>query len=310
VPRPKKRTDEVVRKRRKKRPKRQLPPWAHGISPVVLNRLRLLIPSLEGRYDWLAKATPGELGNILARYATFQRLRRQPGEHEADHRVRQARWLRWRRAWERENRWASGDIRGAWPTDHADGADIALGTWIASPEQIAGSKLEHMVAVSSTGRVLVVFDLASDKDLQMERISELIDRERECVGIEPGPRRGPSTKRKKKFDEARGIWPKMLDDARRDAGLEPGPPYPPLEWRPVPVNREQREFLKSLQEHRIVQLWDLQLAGSAIGKLETARALYPDRNEKRSLLAKLRRAEVLQEELSWIKRLRAVVGKE
>jgi hypothetical protein len=193
-----------------------------------------------------------------------------------DHRARQARWLCARRAWERENRIFSDDIRAAWPPDSADGAEIAVGTWIASIEQIAGSKLEYTVPISPTGRVLV-FDIASDKELLMARISELIDRERDIAGIPQPTRRGPKAK-----------GDRRLATIRRT---------------------EQSEFLRSIQDLQIVAFWDLQLAGRATGKLATARMLYPNLREKRSLLKKIRRAQKLQQEaLFWIPRLRAVVG--
>jgi hypothetical protein len=287
----------------------RLPPWQHGLSTSVLNRLRLIIPSLDGHYHRLAEASAAKWGQTLARYAAFQRLRRQPSENEVDHRARQARWLGARRAWERENRDFSDDIRAAWPPDSADGAEIPLGTWIAPPEQIAGSKLEHTVCIATTGRVLV-FDVASDKDLLMARISELIDREREAAKIAPTTRRGPPTQADKKIAAMRRIWPSLIDHTRRAAGLPIGPPYPPFDWRPQPANSEQREFLKAIREHCIVPLWDMQLAGSATRQRATAQALYSNMHEKRSLLAKLHRAEELQQEtLSWIPRLRAVVGR-
>jgi hypothetical protein len=309
------------------RPERPAP-WQHGLSNFVLNRLRLIIPSLYGHYDRLVDASAAKWGQTLARYAAFQKLRRQASESELDHRARQARWLCARRAWERDNRYLSlcptdgivlldrmatptryFDIRAAWPPDSADGAEIPLGTWIAPPEQIAGSKLEHTVCISTTGRVLV-FDVASDKDLLMARISELIDREREAAKIAPTTRRGPPTQADKKIAAMRRIWPSLIDHTRRAAGLPIGPPYPPFDWRPQPANSEQREFLKAIREHCIVPLWDMQLAGSATRQRATAQALYSNMHEKRSLLAKLHRAEELQQEtLSWIPRLRAVVGR-
>jgi hypothetical protein len=281
-------------------------PWEHALSTFVIKRLRLLIPSLHSHYDRLAKASAAQWGQTLARYAAFQRLRRRAGESETDHRARQARWLRARRAWEKENHEFSEDIRAAWPPDSADGAEIALDTWVASTEQIAGSELEYTVPISPTGRVLVL-DVASDKELLMARISELIDREREAVGIAPATRRGPLTLAERNAARRR-VWPKLIDNVRREAGLKLGPPYPAFD-RPEPANSEQREFLKAIREHCIVRLWDMQLAGCATGKLVTAQALYPNMREKRSLLAKLRRAEQLQTEaLAWILRFRAVIG--
>jgi hypothetical protein len=153
-----------------------------------------------------------------------------------------------------------------------------------------------------------VFDIASDKDLLMAHISELIDRERELVGIPRVSRRGPAPLAERKLAAIRRVWPKLIDNARRDAGLQTGPPYPLVDWRPKPANSEQREFLKAIREHCVVPLWDMQLAGSATRKLVAAQALYPEMRERRSLLAKIRRAEELQQEtLSWIPRLRAVV---
>jgi hypothetical protein len=279
-------------------------PWQHGLTTFVLKRLRLIIPSLDGHYHHLAKDSAAKWGQTLARYAAFQQLRRQPGESEEDHRARQTRWLCARRKWERENRYLSDNIRAAWPHESTNGAEIPLGTWIASTKQIAGSKLEYTVAISTTGRVLV-FDIASDKELLMACISESIDREREFAAIAPAARRGPTSLAERK----RRSWPKLIDDVRREVGLQTEPPYPALDWRPEPVKSEQREFLKAIREHCIVPLWDMQLAGSATRKLVTAQALYPKMGERRSLLAKIRRAEELQQEtLSWIPRLRAVVG--
>jgi hypothetical protein len=284
-------------------------PWQTGLSHCVLNRLRLIIPSLHGHYHRLAEASAAKWGQTLTRYAAFQRLRRQASESQVDHLARQTHWLSKRRAWERENRDFSDDIRAAWPPDSADGAEIPLGTWIASTEQIAGSKLEYTVSISPTGRVLV-FDVASDKELLMARISELIDRERELVGIALAPRRGPAPLAERRVAAMRRLLPKLVDYVRQEAGLQTGPPYPAFDWRPEPANSEQREFLKAIREHCVVPLWDMQLAGFATRKLATAQALYPKMPEKRSLLAKLRRAEELQQEtLSWIPRLRAVVGR-
>jgi hypothetical protein len=258
---------------------------------------------------------------VLARYALFQRLRRRDGETEVDHRVRQNCWLAERREWEQEQRTfllGGRDIRTMWPTDPVNGAEIALGTWIASPEQIAGSKLEYTVPISATGRVLVL-DVSSDKDLLMARISTLIDREREAAGIAPATRRGPPTLADRKVAAMRRIWPNLIDHARRAAGLQPGPPYPDPDWRPDPPNSEHREFLRSVQEHHIVPLWDLQLAGLATDKLASARVLYPEFNNAarnvsqrsipRMLLQKIKRSRELQDRVpSWIPRLRAVVG--
>ena len=111
----------------------------------------------------------------------------------------------------------------------------------------------------------------------------------------------------------------LIDDVRKGAGLQPGPPYPDLDWRPDPPNGEHREFLKSVQDHRVVPLWDLQLAGLATHKLATARVLYtkltdPTRNVSqrsipRALLQKIERARELQDQIvGWLPRLRAVVG--
>ncbi len=282
--------------------------WNHGLTAFVVKRLCLLIPSSEGQHERLYKQQPAQWGDVLARYAIFQRLRRCIGESEADHRARQASWLRARRKWERDNSAFVDDVRTAWPDDPDNGAFIALGTWIATPEQIAGSKLEYRVAISPTGRVLVI-DLASDKDLLIARISNLIDRERQAAGIPAASRRGPKRRPDRKVEAMRHIWPELIDHARCEAGLKPGPPYPDPDWRPDPVNSEHREFLKSIQDHQVVPLWDLQLAGKANRKLATARALYPGISEKRSLLAKLRRAGELQNEAPlWVPRLRANVG--
>ena len=163
------------------------------------------------------------------------------------------------------------------PDEPGNGPFIALGTWIASPEQIAGSELEYTVPISATGRVLVL-DVASDKDLLMARISELIDREREAAEVAPASRRGRKTRADQK------------------------------------LRRERGEFLRSIQKHQIVPLWDLQLAGLAMDKLATARVLYPvrsvsQRSIPRVLLQKIERARELQDQIvGWLPRLRAVVG--
>jgi hypothetical protein len=244
----------------------QLPPWEHGIPPYTLWRLKLMIPSLQGHYERLDKASGAVWGIILSRYAVFQQLRRQAGESGVNHRARRERWLLERGAFERERHDISQDVRAALPQNSPYEAGIALGTWIASPEQIAGSELEHIVPAWPTGRV-VVLDVAADKELLKKQIFELIDRERKAAGIAPASRRGP---------------PKQ----------------------PKTGNSEQREFLKGAREHQIIRLWDLQIADTADQKLKTARALYPALSEKRSLLAKLNRAEELQQEaLAWIPRL-------
>jgi hypothetical protein len=259
--------------------------WEHGLSPFVLKRLRLLIPSLADHYDRLYKVPPVQWGYVLAHYVLFQRLRRRENETEANHRARQALWLRARRAWERESRnHAHHDIRAAWP-DSSSEPEIALGpwaplgTWIASPDQIARSELENIVAISSSGRVLVL-DIAADKRWLITRISELIDQEREAAGIAPAIRRG----QKNRADKKRG-------------SLELG------------------EFLRKVRDYRIIQLWDLQLSGKAKGKTATARVLYPEqtkrpRNASRSgprvLLQNLKRARELQDEVAcWVARLLA-----
>jgi hypothetical protein len=305
--------------------------WEHGLTPVLIKRLRILIrpfdtpPTLAfdpERYARLYNASPGIWSNVLSRYALFQRLRRRENETEADHHVRQTNWLGERRQWEQEQRTFSCldeyDVRTMLPHDPANGAEIALGTWIASPEQIAGSKLEYTVPISPTGRVLVI-DIASDKAQLLARISELIDREREASGIAAATRRGPETRADKKLRAMQRIWPNLIDNVREGAGLQPGQPCPDLDWRPDRSNSEHREFLKSIQDHRVVPLWDLQLAGLATNKLATARVLYtkltdPARNVTqrsipRVLLQKIGRARELQDQIvRWLPRLRAVVG--
>jgi hypothetical protein len=204
------------------------------------------------------------------------------------------------------------------PDEPGNGPFIALGTWVASPGQIAGSELEYTVSISPTGCVLVL-DVASDKDLQMARISQLIDQKREAAGIAPATRRGPPTRAERKLAAAQRLWPKLLDDVRQKQGLRPGPPYPPLTWRPGPPNSEYQGFLKSIQDHHIVPLWDLQLAGLATDKLACAQVLYRElanpargisqRSIPRVLLNKIDRAGELQDQVErWISRLRAVVG--
>jgi hypothetical protein len=265
--------------------------WEHGLTPVVLKRLRTLIRPFDTptilafdpeRYARLYNSSSGHWGDVLARYALFQRLRRRGGETEADHRIRQNRWLAERRKWEQRTFLLGGhDVRTMPPDDPDNGPSIALGTSIASPEQIAGSELEYTVPISATGRVLVL-DIASDKDRLMARISELIDHEREAAGVATASRRGRKT--------------------RADQN-----------------NSEYREFLKSLREHHVVPLWDLQLAGLAMNELASARVLYPElhdparnvsrRSIPRVLLQKIERARKLQDQvISWVFRLRTFVG--
>ena len=116
----------------------------------------------------------------------------------------------------------------------------------------------------------------------MERISRLIDREREAAGIAQITRRG----RKSSADGK-------------------------------PESAELAEFLRSIRKHRIVQLWDLQLAGRATTKSATARLLYPGQAKRkydasrtglRVLLQKLDQARKLQDHVEgWLPRLLATV---
>jgi hypothetical protein len=276
--------------------------WDHGLSPVVLKRLRLLIRPFDAppsptfnrdRYARLYKASPSVWGTVLQRYALFQRLKRREGETEAAHRARQDCWLSNRREWEKQQ-FAVGehDIRTMWPDD-----TMALGTWFASPEEFAGSELELLVPCFPTGRVLVL-DIASDKALLLARISELIDCERAASGIVSATRRGP----RRKIAAARTPFEK-------EPGIEPRPSNPELDWRPEPPRSEYGELLRAVREHHIVPLWDLQLAGVTSGKHAMATVLYGEITEKRSLLAKLRRAQEIQDEATeMIARLRASVG--
>ncbi len=153
----------------------------------------------------------------------------------------------------------------------------------------------------------------------MARISELIDIERQAAGIPAASRRGPKSRADKKVETARRIWPNLIDHARCEAGLQPGLPYPDFDWRPDPDHTEHGEFLKSIQDHRIVPLWDLELAGLATDKLATARVLYPERTNParrvsqrsipRGLLQKIERARELQDQtVGWLPRLRASSG--
>jgi hypothetical protein len=253
--------------------------WEHGLTPIVLKRLRILIRPFNTpgglafdlyRYSHLYRSSPGVWGDVLNRYAIFQRLKRSENETEAAHGARQACWLRERRQWEKAHCWlaaaAGHDVRTLVP------GSIALGVGVAAPEDIAGSRLETMLRISPTSRAIVL-DLASDREAVIARIFELIDREREGGGLPAATKRG------------------------RKPGLSRHLPH------------EQDEFLRSMRDHHIVPLWDLQLAGVSTGKLATARTLYGDTTtQKRSLLGKLKRAQKLQEEaLSWICRLSAAV---
>jgi hypothetical protein len=298
--------------------------WDHGLSPVVLKRLRLLIGPFDtpltltfnrNQYARLYKASPDVWGAVLYRYALFQQLKRRKGETEATHRARQNCWLRDRRKWELEHRGrgvGKDDLKTMWPDT------IGLGTWVASLEEFAGSELELLVPCFPTARVLVL-DIASDKGRLMARISELIDRERETTGICSAIRRGPRDLATRKIAAARALFEKEVDREREATGNEPGHPYPELDWRPDPPNSEHREFLRSIQDHHIVPLWDLQLAGPGTDKLAMARVLYPEltnpvrnvsqRSIPRVLLQKIERARELQDQIvGWLPRLLAVVG--
>lgn len=74
-------------------------------------------------------------------------------------------------------------------------------------------------------------DILTDKARLIARISELIDPGRQASGIEPATRRGRAVRADRELSAAQ--------------------------------RSEFREFLKSAQEHHIVPLWDLQLAGLA-----------------------------------------------
>jgi hypothetical protein len=275
---------------------------------------------LEGDYERLYQRRPDQWGDVLSRYAIFQRLRRRESESEADHRGRQARWLRERRRQEKDISLIVDDVRtNRLHDDEADGAFFALGTWIAEPGQYAGSELENWVHTSPTGRVLVL-DIASDKDRLVARISELIDRERVAAGIPAVRRRGRQTRAAEiKLAALWHVRRKAYDLARQQVGLQPGPPYPDVDRRPEPDNTEYGEFLRSVRQHQIVPLWDLQLAGLATDKLASARMLYPERTNParpvsqrsipRGLLQNIERARELQDQaVRWVPRLRAVVG--
>src|SRR5262249_37373887 len=155
-------------------------------------------------------------GMILARYALFQRLRRRESETDTDHLARQDEWLSDGLVWQRHKPWRTEDIRVEWPPDPIDGTWNALGTWIASPDQIAGAALDHIVSISPTGRVLV-FDIASDKEMLMAAFSDLVDREREAAGIAPVSRRGRRSTAERKIKAMRRIWPGLMDSVRREA---------------------------------------------------------------------------------------------
>jgi hypothetical protein len=98
-----------------------------------------------------------------------------------------------------------------------------LGTWIVLPEELEGSSLELLIQISPTARVLVV-DIYADADWQLARIADLIKRERQAAGIDPLRRRGK---------------PRQASSQRS----------------------EFRDLLRSIKEHHIVPLWDLQIAG-------------------------------------------------
>jgi hypothetical protein len=180
--------------------------WLHGLTPIVLARVRRLVnplhtaatltfdPELE-IYQRLYAATPAKWGDVLGRYRIFQDLRRREDEAEADHRMRQARWLCGRRRWEGERRTQQSHYRADLSTARTPepGEFWGLGTWFAEPEHVAGCELESFVSEYRTGRVLVL-DIAADKARLMAQISELIDRERQAIGISPAARRGPAAR--------------------------------------------------------------------------------------------------------------------
>jgi hypothetical protein len=220
---------------------------------------------------------------VFERYALFQSLRRREGETEAIHRARQVDWLRVRRQQTRE----FGDEA------RVDESTNLGGAWIPPPDEIEGSRLELLLEMSPTARVLVV-DIAADRDWLLGRIADLIDRQRAAQGIPSLPRRG-----------------------RDKSGTE--------------MLAEFREFLRSAREHHIMPLWDLQLAGLATDQGATARTLYPDladpnspkraereaggypsvsaRSIPRALLQKLKRARELQDQaVALAPRLCATVG--
>jgi hypothetical protein len=156
-----------------------------------------------------------------------------------------------------------------------------LGTWIVPPAELEGSSLELLIQISPTARVLVV-DIYADEDWQLARIADLMKRERQAAGIDPLRRRGK---------------PRRATSQRS----------------------EFRDLLRSVKEHRIVPLWDLQLAELAVKKHATARALYPEldnpahsvsrRSVSRVLLQKIERARELQDQIvGWAPRLLAAVG--
>jgi hypothetical protein len=259
--------------------------WEHGLTPLVLARRRLLIRPLNTpeQHQRLCKASPAKWGDLLARYALFQLLRRREGETADEHRARQRRWIIEREEFEGRGRDPEPDgrrrasgasaLRERWtmlPDDPSNSPWLALGTFFASPDELAGSELETLLSCYPTGRALVL-DLASDKDRLLAQIAELIDRGREAAGIVAATKRGPKP-------------------AKSD-----------------PIN-EHSEFLRTIREHQIVPLRDLQLAGKATGMHATARVLYPELREQRSLLARLKQARKLQDEtLAAIPRLRCEV---
>jgi hypothetical protein len=280
-------------------------PWEHGLAPAVLKHVGKIVnplhtpatltfdPQLE-IYRRLYGAPPSKWGDVLGRYRLFQQLRRREGEREADHRTRQARWLREQQRFEREEVHAfkhfeqylhgrqtlSSNPSVTREHKPADGAFVPLETWVAESEDVAGSDLELLLSDYPTGRVLVL-DIAEDKDRLMARIAALIDHERVAAAIKPALRRGRESQPK--------------------------------------IKRELDEFLRSIREHRIVQLWDLQLAGRATSKQETAKTLYPEnadltrdvlaRSISRVLLLKINRACELQDQVeAWLPRLLATVG--
>lgn len=148
---------------------------------------------------------------------------------------------------------------------------LSVGTYMAPREDVHGSRLGRDLGYFPSARAIVL-DLLADKALTMRQIDDLIDQERSAAGI-----------------------------------IAPEKPGPVPEPRPV-VAAEIQGFIRTIELHQIVPLWDLELYGAAGGKLETARAIYGN-GESRALLAKLNKARTLQAaSVGWISRLGATVG--
>jgi hypothetical protein len=157
-------------------------------------------------------------------------------------------------------------------------ATIAIGTSMVEPDyldELRQQPATHIGAVlrNFPAARLLMFDIQTDRAALLRRFEELIDAERERIGIDKPTKRGRRLKR--------GLLP--ADRAGDLAG-----------------------FLRTAIDLQIVPLWDLQLAGSLTASLEVARVLYPHHSEENTLRKKIGRASRFQNRAEqFVDRLRA-----